>query len=132
MSDNELFGGFDPAEYEEEAKERWGATYAYRESARRTGSYTEEDWAQIRAEIEEVEAAFADALGSGLPADGPEAIALAERSRLHIDRWYYPCTKEMHAMVAEGYVTDPRFTAHYDDRAPGLAQYVRDAIRANQ
>lgn len=25
----------------------------------------------------------------------------------------------------------PRFSAHYDDQAPGLAQYVRDAIHAN-
>jgi hypothetical protein len=29
------------------------------------------------------------------------------------------------------YTADERFTAHYDDRAPGLAAYVRDAIQAN-
>jgi hypothetical protein len=29
------------------------------------------------------------------------------------------------------YVADERFTAHYDDRAPGLAAYLRDAIVAN-
>jgi hypothetical protein len=29
------------------------------------------------------------------------------------------------------YVADPRFAAHYDAAAPGLAQYVRDAIVAN-
>jgi hypothetical protein len=29
------------------------------------------------------------------------------------------------------YVADPRFTATYDDVAPGLAVYVRDAIAAN-
>ena len=37
----------------------------------------------------------------------------------------------MHASLAEGYVTDPRFTAHYEEREPGLAGYVRDAIVAN-
>jgi hypothetical protein len=29
------------------------------------------------------------------------------------------------------YLTDPRFTRTYEDVAPGLAQYVRDAIHAN-
>jgi MerR family transcriptional regulator, thiopeptide resistance regulator len=29
------------------------------------------------------------------------------------------------------YLADPRFTAHYEQRAPGLAQYVHDAILAN-
>jgi hypothetical protein len=29
------------------------------------------------------------------------------------------------------YVADPRFTKSYEDQAPGLAQYVRDAIHAN-
>jgi hypothetical protein len=29
------------------------------------------------------------------------------------------------------YVSDPRFTKTYEDIAPGLAAYVRDAIHAN-
>ncbi len=29
------------------------------------------------------------------------------------------------------YVADPRFTKLYEDVAPGLAQYVHDAIVAN-
>jgi hypothetical protein len=29
------------------------------------------------------------------------------------------------------YVTDPRFAAHYDDVAAGLARYLRDAITAS-
>ena len=29
------------------------------------------------------------------------------------------------------YVADPRFTKTYEDLAPGLAAYVRDAIHAN-
>jgi MerR family transcriptional regulator, thiopeptide resistance regulator len=32
--------------------------------------------------------------------------------------------------LAEMYVVDPRFAAHYDAIAPGLAQYVHDAIVA--
>jgi len=39
----EVFGKFDPAEYEDEAKQRWGDTDAYKESARRTARYSKED-----------------------------------------------------------------------------------------
>ncbi len=35
------------------------------------------------------------------------------------------------AGLGEMYVADPRFTAHYEERAEGLAQYVCDAISAN-
>ena len=31
-----LFNGFNPSQYEQEVKERWGKTDAYKESARRT------------------------------------------------------------------------------------------------
>ena len=34
--------GFDHAQYEEEAKERWGHTEAYQESTRRAKQYTKE------------------------------------------------------------------------------------------
>ncbi|MCW2606948.1 MAG: TipAS antibiotic-recognition domain [Frankiales bacterium] len=36
---------------------------------------------------------------------------------------------EMHAALARTYLDDERFTAH-DGRAPGLAQYVHDAVLA--
>jgi len=37
----------------------------------------------------------------------------------------------MHRGLADMYLADPRFTKTYDDREPGLAQYVHDAIHAN-
>jgi hypothetical protein len=55
---------------------------------------------------------------------------LAERHRQQISR-YYDCTYQIHRGLADMYVADPRFTAHYEKYGPGLAQYVRDAIHAN-
>lgn len=127
----EVFGDFDPREYEDEVVERWGDTDAYTESRRRTSAYTKDDWARINAEQEATEAAFAQCLASGEPADSAQAAEVAEAHRMHIDRWYYPCTYEMQVGLADMYVADPRFAAHYDHRAPGLAQYVCDAILAN-
>lgn len=114
-----------------EAAERWGSTDEFRESSRRTASYSDEQWKQIRREIDDIEADFADAMKTGVAAESDEAVALAERARKHIDRWYYGCSPTMHAKVAEMYTADPRFRAHYDDRSEGLAEYVAAAIRAN-
>jgi hypothetical protein len=55
----------------------------------------------------------------------------AEAHRQHISRWFYECTPQIHAGLGEMYVADPRFTATYEAVEPGLAGYVRDAIRAN-
>jgi DNA-binding transcriptional MerR regulator len=127
----EVFGDNDPAEHAEEAEQRWGETDAYRESQRRTQKYSKEDWLRIQAEGEEVVKGFLNAMQAGLPADSPEAMAAAEAHRKNINDWFYPCSYDMQVNLAEMYVADARFTAHYDQYAPGLAQYVADAIFAN-
>jgi DNA-binding transcriptional MerR regulator len=127
----ELFGDHDPAAYEDEVRERWGDTDAYQESHRRTSSYTKADWARLREQSESVEAEFAACLVDGVASDSERAKAAAEAHRRHIDTWFYPCSYDMQCGLADMYVADPRFAAHYDERAPGLAVYVRDAILAN-
>ncbi len=127
----DLFQGFDPKAYEDEAAERWGNTRAYKVSQRRTKNRTPEEWARCQAASKAIEARLADAMARGVPADGPEAMDLAEQHRQHITDWFYPCGYDIHVGLGELYVADPRFTEHYDKRAPGLAQYVSDAIFAN-
>ena len=132
MGAEEMFeGGFDPGAYEEEAKERWGKTDAYAESKRRTKGYTKEDWQRIRGEADAITGELAEVFARGAPPADPRALDLVEEHRLHIDRWFYPCSLAMHVSLGEMYVSDPRFTEHYDRRRPGLAQFVCDAIRAN-
>ncbi|MGZ4613852.1 MAG: TipAS antibiotic-recognition domain-containing protein, partial [Kineosporiaceae bacterium] len=74
---------------------------------------------------------FAAALAAGLAADGPEARQVARDHREHISRWFYECTPQMQRGLAQMYVEDARFTRTYEDRGPGLARYVRDAILAD-
>jgi hypothetical protein len=116
--------------YAAEALERWGDTDAYRESERRTASYSRTDWAEMRAELEAIEQRLSWLMTSGVPADGAMAREAAEQHRRHISTWFYDCSPEMHRLLAQMYVTDAGFTEHYDRRAPGLAQYVHDAILA--
>ncbi|MDH5588983.1 MAG: TipAS antibiotic-recognition domain-containing protein [Gemmatimonadota bacterium] len=118
--------------YEKEARERWGDTDAYRESRRRAPKHTDADRATIAGEVEDIEARMAAVMTSGGEPGGVSAMDLAEEARLHIDRWFYPCSHAMHAGLAEMYTADPRFRAHYDERAEGLADFFAEAIRSNQ
>jgi DNA-binding transcriptional MerR regulator len=127
----EVFGDHDPAQYEAEVEERWGETEAYAQSNRKTAAYSKADWLRIKAEGEDVERRFAEALRSGVAADSPQAMDVAEEHRQQISRNFYDCPPEMHAGLGRMYVEDERFTAHYEQRAPGLAQYVSTAVQAN-
>ncbi len=94
-------------------------------------SYTKADWLRIKAEgqapIEQVVAA----MRASHPADGAGAMDGAEAHRLQINDAFYECSYEIHVGLAEMYLADARFTATYEKIAPGLAQYLHDAIKAN-
>ena len=127
----ELFGDGFKDEYQQEAQERWGDTDAWKQSQARTQRYTKADWQQVKQEADEVNAAFVAALTAGEPATGEAAMDAAERHRRHIDDRFYDLDHAFHRGLADMYVADPRFTKTYENLAPGLAAYVRDAIHAN-
>ena len=127
----EVFGGFDPSEYEDEARERWGDTDAHRESARRTSRYTADDWRQMQSEAAEIDRAFLDLMEAGVPPNDPAALDAAERHRAHITRWFYECTPEIHAGLGLMYVEDARFTGNIDRAGEGLAAFMSAPIAAN-
>jgi DNA-binding transcriptional MerR regulator len=130
VNDSTLFDGFDPAAYEDEAKERWGETDAYKESARRTKKYKKEDRDALKKEAAEIYQDIAKALADGVASDSPEGLALAERHRLHIVRWFYPCSKTMHAGLADMYLADDRFRANMDKYGEGVTKFLSAAIKA--
>ncbi|WP_240778058.1 TipAS antibiotic-recognition domain-containing protein [Nonomuraea basaltis] len=126
-----LFGDFNPDDHAAEAEQRWGGTQAWTESARRTSSFTKEDWKRFTAEAAEISARMAEAMRAGAPADGGLAMDLAEEHRAHITRWCYTCTYEIHRGLGDLYVSDPRFTTSIDRTAAGLAAYYQAAITTN-
>lgn len=126
-----LFEGFDPAAYEEEAQRRWGDTDAYRESKRRTSEYSEEDWVRIKAESDAVLANVAQAVEGGVSPSSDAGTALAETYRLHLDRYYYPCSRAMYREVASMYAADRRFQENLDRFGTGVAAFLSEAANAN-
>ena len=118
-------------EWAAEAEERWGDTDAWRESQRRAARYTKDDWTEMKAQSDVALRAYADAMNAGVAATSEQAMALAEDNRRFISRWFYDCSHAMQRNLADMYIADERFRATYDTVAPGLAQYVHDAIIAN-
>ena len=127
----EVFGDFDPDEHADEVERRWGDTEAYRQSQERASRYSKEDWLRNKAQNEDWGRRFAALMDSGAPADGPEAMALAEEHRQLITHWWYDCSYEIHTGLADMYVADPRFTEYFETIRPGMAAYLNEAIHAN-
>ena len=127
----EIFGDdWTGEEYAAEAEERWGDTVAWKQSQKRTAQFTKADWQRIKAETDDLERRLAEAMRRGVTPGTDEANALAEEHRAQIGR-FYDCDHAMQVCLADMYVADPRFTAHYDEQAPGLAVYLREVIQAN-
>ena len=131
MDYKKLFNGFDPSKYEDEVKQRWGHTEGYKASAKRAASYTEEDWKRCMAEQGAIYADAVAALNAGKKPDDAAVMDVAERHRLAIDRWFYPCNTKMHCGLADMYEADERFRAFFEGHAKGLAAFLSAAIRAN-
>jgi DNA-binding transcriptional MerR regulator len=126
-----IFDGFDPGRYEDEAKQRWGSTEAYKISAQRTKSYSEADWREFKDEQAAICADALAAMKDGVRPDEPRAMDVAERHRLSIDRWFYPCSPQMHCGLADLWEADQRYADSIDQHGAGLTQYLAAAVRAN-
>src|SRR5690606_32413868 len=83
----EVFGDFDPTQYEAEARERWGHTEAYQESTRRARKYTKADWQRFADENLQINGEIMRLMEAGVAPDDARAMDAVERHRLLIDRW---------------------------------------------
>lgn len=131
MELKQIFDGFDPSQHEAEAERRWGGSDAFVESKRRTQRYTRDDWQRLSAEQGAIYDAALAALRAGESPASEEAMAIAERHRQSIDRWFYPCSYAMHRGLADMYEQDPRFGENIDKHGAGLTPFLAAAIRAN-
>ncbi|MFF8831705.1 MerR family transcriptional regulator [Streptomyces sp. NPDC015131] len=127
----EVFGEHDPEQYAEEARQRWGNTDAYRQSQQRAARYTKADWQRMQDEAAAWGARYAALMAGGEPPEGERAMDLAEEHRRQIAEWHYDCDHEMHCCLADMYVADERFTAYFENIAPGMAAHLCTAIHAN-
>lgn len=116
--------------YHEEAEAKYGHTDDWAVSQKRAAQLGPEEWERVKADLEALEADLARAFLSGVEPGSPEAVELAERHRANVGQWM-DVTYAKHVLMACNYVQDPRFAAHYDERAAGLAVWLKAVIDAN-
>lgn len=113
-------------EYKQEAKVRWGHTEAYRQSAERVKKMSKADLERIKKEGEMITRSLAEVIHLG--ADSEKVQELIARHYGWLNHFYEP-DLEMYKGLGEMYACDPRFSANYEKFAPGLAGFMRDAIK---
>ena len=114
--------------YENEARERYGNTAAYREHEQKTKNYTKEKWAEVNDGLMSIFAEFAACKQSGADANSNEAQALVAKLQAQITENYYTCTNEILAGLGQMYVADERFKKNIDKYGEGTAEFAADAI----
>jgi DNA-binding transcriptional MerR regulator len=134
MTDKEKFDGFkqklvdeNEATYGKEIREKYGEEAVERSNTKLLGT-SRAQYAQLEELSREVNETLKAAFEQGDPA-GELAQKACELHKRWLLYYWDQYSKEAHMGLGEMYVSDPRFTAYYDQIAPGLAVFLRDALR---
>ena len=116
-------------QYEDEAKQRWGDTDAYKESQAKTAGYSKDKWNDVLAGMNGVFAEFAECKNCGNSSDSETAQQLVKKLQDYITANFYHCTDEILAGLGQMYVCDERFKKNIDKNGEGTAEFVSEAIK---
>ena len=136
MSDQEKFEGFkkqqldeNEAQYGKEIREKYGKD-TVEASNKKYMNMSQADHDAVTALADEFAALLAEAFKIGDPAsDIAQKAADLHRQWLCYFWADGAYSKEAHYGLAQMYVDDERFTAHYDKEVPGTALFLRDVIK---
>ena len=133
MSDKEKFEGFkqkmiedNEKNYGKEARDKYGDE-SVDKSNKKIKGMTQEEHDKITNLTNEVIAVLDAAFKTG-DSSGELAQKAADLHRQWLCFYWDSYSKEAHAGLAQMYVDDERFTAYYDEKQPGTAEFLRDAI----
>jgi len=128
MNDQELYNTFSDNEidqYAAEAKQRWGNTKAYQQSQVRYGKLTKAQKGELKKQSEKLLQEIASLMK--LPPSAKEVQLLITKHYEGLRNFYDP-NPTIYRGLANMYIEDSRFTAHYEQYAFGLAQFMHDAM----
>lgn len=128
MPDEELYDVFkdeDVKPHQEEVRQRWGKSDAYKQSMARVSKMTKQEMDALKAAGTALTQALADAMEKG--PSHPDVQAFIKKHYEGIC-FFYDCPLEMYRNLGQMYVDDPRFAAYYEKFRPGLATFMKEAI----
>jgi len=133
MTDKEKFKGFkkkliddNEQKYGKEIREKYGDD-KINKSNEKLKNMTPEDYEEVTRLGNEVTATLAEAFKTGDPATDIAQRA-ADLHKQWLTYFWSEYSKEAHAGLAQMYVDDQRFKVYYDEKQPGTAEFLRDAI----
>jgi DNA-binding transcriptional MerR regulator len=133
MTDKEKFEGFkqkiiddNEKKYGTEIREKYGDD-TVNKSNEKLKNMTQAEHEEVTRLANEVTATLAEAFKNGDPAS-ETAQKAADLHKQWLIYYWSEYSKEAHAGLAQMYVDDERFKAHYDEKQPGTAEFLRDAI----
>ncbi len=128
LQDEELYDAFkddDVKQYQDEVKQRWGNTDAYKQSMARVGKMTKAQMDKFKEDGKKFTQKLADAMDKDIQSKEVQDLIVEHYKGI---QFFYDCPLDMYRNLGKMYVDDARFTAYYDTFRPGLAVFVRDAI----
>ena len=128
MTDQDYYGGFSQEEMDklaQEAKERWGNTEAYKQSAERTKHWKPEDYKRIAKEGEDFMRLLVTKMPEGARSEAVQAMIAQHYASL---RTFYEPSAELYLGLATMYTEDARFRAYFEKFDPALPEFMRDAM----
>lgn len=136
MPDKEKFEGLkrnlietNEKTYGAEARQKYGNDAVEQSNAKLMG-LNETQFREMEALAARLQQSLERAVRDGLSPNGEEGLEIAGMHRAWLGYTWNFYSPEAHAGVAQLYVEDERFTAHYDVSVPGCAQFLRDAVAA--
>ena len=116
-------------QYEDEAKQRWGGTDAYKESQAKTAGYSKDKWNDVLAGMNGIFAEFSECKKCSESADSDTAQSLVKKLQDYITANFYHCTGDILAGLGQMYICDERFRNNIDSLGEGTAEFVSEAIK---
>ncbi len=113
--------------YQEEARQHWGTTDAWKQSQERIQKMTQADFARIATEGEKLMQAILIAMPQGAASQAVQQLIAQHYNNL---RHFYEPNVKMYRGLANMYVDDVRFAAFYQKFHPDMAHFMRDAMVA--
>lgn len=133
MSDAQKFEGFkkqmiedNEKKYGKEIREKYGDETVDKSNAKLQGM-TQEQHEEVTRLNEELTSTLAEAFKQGDPS-GELAQKAADLHKRWLMFYWNEYSKEAHAGLARMYALDERFKVYYDEKQPGTAEFLRDAI----
>jgi DNA-binding transcriptional MerR regulator len=134
MTDQEKFVGFkqklieeNEEKYGQEIRNKYG-DQTVDQANRKLMNMSPEQYEEVARLGEEL----LEVLNAAFQAGDPAGDLAQEAVKLHrqwLSYYWHSYSKEAHIGLAQMYVDDERFRAYYDQKQPGTAAFLRDAVR---